>query len=154
MIPLRAISAQAIAEGLITNYISRWGVPEQIVSDNGPEFANVMLTDILKILAAKNMHITARNPQANGLAENQVKTVKDMLASYIDADQRNWEDFYPICQMFINSTISQSTQFTPYMMMTGREMNQPSVPHLKQQLQAYPVETGEVYVRKLIESML
>ena len=155
LIPLRAISAQAIAEGLITNYISRWGVPEQIVSDNGPEFANViMLTDILKILAAKNMHITARNPQANGLAENQVKTVKDMLASYIAADQRNWEDFYPICQMFINSTISQSTQFTPYMMMTGREMNQPSVPHLKQQLQAYPVETGEVYVRKLIESML
>ena len=154
LIPLRSISAQAVAEGLINNYISRWGVPEQIVSDNGPEFANVMLSDILKILAAKNMHITARNPQANGLAENQVKIVKDMLASYIAADQRDWEDFYPICQMFINSTTSQSTHFTPYMMTTGREMNQPSVLHLQQQLQEYPIETGEVYVRKLIETML
>ena len=57
------------------------------------------------------MHITARNPQANGLAENQVKTVKDMLASYIAADQRG---FLANLSMFINSTISQSTQFTPY----------------------------------------
>ena len=154
LVPLRAISAPAITEGLINNYISRWGVPEQIVSDNGPEFANVMLSDILKILAAKNMHITARNPQANGLAENQVKTVKDMLASYIAADQRDWEDFYPVCQMFINSTVSQSTHFTPYMMTTGREMNQPGVSYIEKHLKDYPVETGEVYVRKLMETML
>jgi hypothetical protein len=113
-----------------------------------------MTTDVLKLLGARSFRITPINPRANGQAENQVKTVKDMLASYIAADQRDWEDFYPICQMFINSTVSQSTHFTPYMMTTGREMNQPGVSYFEKHLKDYPVETGEVYVRKLMETML
>ncbi|GFU03629.1 uncharacterized protein TNCV_199761 [Trichonephila clavipes] len=38
LIPLRKASAQAIANALFENYISRYGAPISLISDNGPQF--------------------------------------------------------------------------------------------------------------------
>ncbi|GFX61253.1 retrovirus-related Pol polyprotein from transposon 297 [Trichonephila clavipes] len=38
LIPLRKASAQAIASALFENYISRYGAPISLISDNGPQF--------------------------------------------------------------------------------------------------------------------
>ncbi|GFY21214.1 hypothetical protein TNCV_3992581 [Trichonephila clavipes] len=41
LIPLRKASAQAIAKALFENYISRYGAPISLISDNGPQFIYV-----------------------------------------------------------------------------------------------------------------
>ena len=128
--PLKDVSAQSICEALL-NIFTNHGVPEFIISDNGVEFANYLTKDVLKLLGARNFHITPINPRANGQAENQVKTVKDTLSMLIKKDQRDWSMFIRLVQMRYNSTVNQATGFSPYFLMNGREMPSPDHDHIQ-----------------------
>ena len=128
--PLRDVSAQSISEALITIFTNH-GVPEYIISDNGVEFSNYLTKDVLKLLGAKQFHITPINPRANGQAENQVKTIKDSLSMLIKKDQRDWSMFIKLIQMRYNSTVNQATGFSPYFLMNGREMPIPDHDHIQ-----------------------
>jgi hypothetical protein len=60
-------------------HFSRHGIPETLMSDNGPQFAS---DDFARFAAAWDFkHITSspRYPQSNGLAEKTVQTVKSIL---------------------------------------------------------------------------
>jgi len=128
--PLKDISAQSISEALVTIF-THHGVPEYIISDNGVEFSNYLTTDVLRLLGTYKFHITAMNPHANGQVENQVKTVKDMLSMLVSKDQRDWSLYIRLVQMKYNFTVNQSTGFSPYFMMNGREMPIPDQQHIQ-----------------------
>jgi len=128
--PLKDVTAHSISEALITIFTNH-GVPEYVISDNGVEFANCLTSDVLKLLGARKFHITPLNPRANGQAENQVKTVKDMLSMLIKKDQRDWSMFIKLVQMRYNSTVNQATGFSPYFLMNGREMPMPDHEHIQ-----------------------
>jgi hypothetical protein len=128
--PLKDITFQSISEALVSMF-THHGVPEYIISDNGVEFSNYLTTDVLKLLGTYKFHITPLNPRANGQAENQVKTVKDMLSMLVSKDQRDWSSYIRLVQMRYNSTVNQATGFTPYFMMNGREMPTPDHEHIQ-----------------------
>ncbi|KAL0175066.1 hypothetical protein M9458_031034, partial [Cirrhinus mrigala] len=73
---------KASSEGVIQKLVSiiaRFGILEQIVTDNGPQFRSQVFTDFIK--AYEIIHITSSPyyPQANGMAERAVKTAKTIL---------------------------------------------------------------------------
>ena len=86
---------------------------------------------MLKLLGAKQFHITSINPRANGQAENQVKTIKDSLSMLIKKDQKDWGMFIKLIQLRYNSTVNQATGFSPYFLMNGREMPIPDHDHIQ-----------------------
>jgi hypothetical protein len=69
---------------------------------------------------------TAYNPQANGYAENQNRTVKDMLAMYVNEQQTNWAKFLPVLAHAYRTTVNSITGYTPYFANQGREARQPA----------------------------
>ena len=131
IVPIKSVSAISIAEAMISVFTDH-GVPEYLITDNGTEFSNVLLEDVMELLAAKHMHTTPVNPQANGLAENAVKTFKNMLASMISKDQRDWDKFVKLVKMQYNTTVNSATGFTPFFFMMGREMSQPTEEHIRE----------------------
>lgn len=66
--------------------ITVFGLPEVIVTDNGPPFDSLELSDYCKRMGIQLMHSPAYHPQSNGLAERSVGVVKlNLLKQMLDA---------------------------------------------------------------------
>ena len=55
---------------------SRYGLPEQIVSDNGPQFCSEEFACFMKENGIKHILCSPYHPSSNGLAEIFVQTFK------------------------------------------------------------------------------
>ena len=55
------------------------GIPEEIRSDSGPQFASHLFTEFMKDWSIKHSTSSPRNPRSNGQAESAVKIVKGLL---------------------------------------------------------------------------
>jgi hypothetical protein len=94
-----------------------------LITDKGTDFVNKQLKHWCKVVGTDKKHTTPANPRADGLAENAVKTVKDMLVSYINAFQTNWDLYLPLIQYDYNTTVNIATGYEPYFLMYGRTAN-------------------------------
>ena len=58
---------------------ARSGIPEILVTDNGPQFASNEFKAFVKSWSFNHTTTSPRYPQSNGKAENAVKTVKHLF---------------------------------------------------------------------------
>ena len=79
-------SSHAGAAGLVgclRSLFATFGVPEELSSDGGPEFAAELTRDFLVRWGVKHRVSSAYNPQSNGRAEVAVKATKRLLRSNV-----------------------------------------------------------------------
>ncbi|CAH8498443.1 unnamed protein product [Dicrocoelium dendriticum] len=81
-----ATSAGTI-EKLRTTFAT-FGLPETLVSDNGPAFASVEFSTFLNSNGIKHITTAPYHPSSNGLAERAVQTVKKLLMKQPNAPLR------------------------------------------------------------------
>ena len=60
---------------------ARWGIPVQIVIDNGPQFASQAFEKFTSLNHIKHITTSPYHPATNGLAECFVQTLKQALHS-------------------------------------------------------------------------
>ncbi len=65
-IPLLETSAAACAKALTFTLISRFGVPEMITSDRGPQFTSNLWFQLYEMLNISHKQTTAYHPESNG----------------------------------------------------------------------------------------
>ncbi len=56
------------------------GLPEQIVTDNGPQFVSEDFATFIKAIGIKHIRSAPYHPASNGLAERFVKSMKQIMA--------------------------------------------------------------------------
>jgi hypothetical protein len=125
-IPIRSKGATDVAVAL-ASVLETWGVPDIILSDRGTEFQNSVMTAIREIFGYKHIKTTAISPQGNGQAEAVMKVVKTTLASFVQDHQRDWSKYLGVLKMSVNGTVNTVTGYSPYFLMTGREMSSPTL---------------------------
>ena len=79
-IPLTSTSAESCANALIT-WISKYGIPETIVTDNASNFTSNLFSEISRSLAIDLKHTTTYNPECNGIIERCHRTLKTALTT-------------------------------------------------------------------------
>lgn len=107
---------------------ARHGVPEELVTDNGPQFASHTFTEFAKAWGFRHVTTSPHHPSANGEAEHGVQTVKKIL--------KQNDPFLAL--LSYRSTPSKTTGFAPAQLLMGRQLRS-TVPCLPAVLQpAWP----------------
>ena len=82
-------TSQSLCKSLKSMF-SRYGVPDIVISDNGPQFAAAEFSEFANKGAFKHDTSSPHYPQSNGKAENAVKTVKWLLTKCCKAGQSEY----------------------------------------------------------------
>ncbi|XP_003729725.2 uncharacterized protein K02A2.6-like [Strongylocentrotus purpuratus] len=111
---LQRTTAPAVIKRL-KRHIGRYGVPEIIVSDNGPPFSSRDFAEFAKEMGIKHNTISPHNSKANGKAESAVKTAKRLLTKCKDTG-----DNVDLALLNVRNTPTQGTQTSPAQRFMGR----------------------------------
>uniref|UniRef100_A0A3Q2QUM5 Gypsy retrotransposon integrase-like protein 1 n=1 Tax=Fundulus heteroclitus TaxID=8078 RepID=A0A3Q2QUM5_FUNHE len=91
---------------------ARYGIPEEVVSDNGPQFSSEVFKDFAHEMDFKHVTSSPQNPQGNGHAERAVQTAKRIL------QQKD-----PLLALMIyRSSPHSSTGVSPAELLLGRKI--------------------------------
>jgi hypothetical protein len=123
-------TADSVISWLVENVVLRHGVPHVIITDKGSENCNSIMDDVMKVLGCTHINTTPHNPRSDGLAENQMRTLKEQLASWTNKFQTDWDVHLQKAAHAYRTTINEATGFTPFYLMHGRECNGPTQEHL------------------------
>ena len=83
--PMESTTA-AVTIVAIRNLFARYGLPEELVSDNGPQFISHEFKNFLKENCVKQTLCPPYHPASNGLAEKHVQTFKHMFKKHVGTD--------------------------------------------------------------------
>jgi len=76
---------------VIRHWFSSYGLPMEVVSDNGPQFGSAEFNDFLQRNGVKHTLSPPYHPSSNGAAERSVQIVKDNLKKHLLAEHKNLE---------------------------------------------------------------
>ncbi len=134
-VPVRDKTAPAVVTAL-TDIFMRHGAPVRMVMDNGKEFKNRLCKDVCAVLETKMIHITPVNPRSNGLAENQMRTLKDMVSAHVNAKQNNWSEHLSAVAHVYNTTVNHAVGYTPFYLNYGRQCATPDTEYLTSRIKS------------------
>jgi transposase InsO family protein len=100
---------------------SRWGLPKQIVSDNGPPFSSTELRNYCQGLSIEHIFSAPYHPASNGLAEVTVKALKRVIKKAIHEKQDINKALWTYLLYYRNTTHSTTGQ-SPAMLLQGRRL--------------------------------
>jgi len=117
--PIPQLDSKTTAHALLS-YICINSMPLKIITDNGPAFANELMTELSLLLGLQNTFITPYNSKSNGKVENAHKTMQTMVRAYIDEYPDDWDTLIPLIEFAMNTSISDVTNYTPFFLHFGR----------------------------------
>ena len=122
--PMPNIEAKTTAEILVKEFITRYGTPLHIHTDQGTQFEAELFQTMCQILGIQKTRTTPFRPQSDGQSERNIRTITNLLAMAVKK-QDEWDEFLPFVLMAYRATPHETTEFTPNLMMFGRENNIP-----------------------------
>ena len=104
-----------------TNIICRFGIPSEIVCDNGTQFISDRTRQFCEDRGIKLITSTPRYPQANGLAESSNKTIINSIRKRLRSAKGRWVEELPSVLWANRTTPRTSTGQTPFSLVYGCE---------------------------------
>jgi hypothetical protein len=104
-------TAEEVCYGLKHYVFAYFGLPNILQSDNGLEFKNTLVRNLLETWegSCKMIHGRPRHPQTQGLVEQSNGTMERMLSSMIHQFNNNqWVEFLPTIMYNMNTQLSSS----------------------------------------------
>ena len=111
---------------LVTEVISRFGVPLQIHTDQGRNVESVLFKEVCMLLDIEKTRTTPLHPQSDGMVELLSRILEAMLSKFVQESQRNSDQILPLLAMAYRSAIHESTGCTPNELMFGRDVRLPA----------------------------
>ena len=151
-VPLQTQTAEVVAKACVTHFFSRFGAPLQLHTDQGKNFDSKLFKEICALMEITKTRTTAYRPCSNGQVERYNRTLLQMIRCFLQGYPNTWDENLPYLISAIRSTVHRQTNYTPNMMMLGREVTMPvevmlgtaEVNHNDDQPASYVTQLGEV----------
>lgn len=123
-IPMKEITTEHVAEALV-GVFSRVGVPEQILSDRGPQFVSEVSDHVFRLLGISRVNSSPYHPQSNGQCERLNGTLKQMLRKVSTNRPREWDRLLPSILFAYRELPQDTLKFSPFELVYGRTARGP-----------------------------
>ena len=100
--PLAGITATDVSSAFCRDWISVYGPPDIVLTENGPQFASLFFQGVCNLMGIRNLYTSTYNPHTNGQVERFNKTLVDMLMHYIEDHQDNWDELVSVIALAYN----------------------------------------------------
>jgi hypothetical protein len=121
---IQDVTAEGARRALV-DYIGRYGCPTRILSDNGPQFVNDVIADLIRIIGTEHVKTLAYSKEENAIVERANKEVLRHLRALVFAVGTNtdWSLRLPLVARIMNSTVNETTGVTPASLLFGNTIN-------------------------------
>lgn len=120
------LDAEGFADLFLSNIIAKYGLPDSIICDRDPRWANKFWTALSKQLGSRNLLSSSHHPQHDGQTEVLNKYIGTLLRTYIKNDRADWASWLHAIEFAYNSSIHSSTGYSPFFLLRGFEPKTPS----------------------------
>ncbi|XP_064470103.1 uncharacterized protein K02A2.6-like [Ornithodoros turicata] len=86
-------TAQTVASTFMATWVARFGVPDEVITDRGPQFESHLFRAFTKFLGTARLRTAAYHPACNGLVERLHRHLKQALIAH--GDRNRWSEFLP-----------------------------------------------------------
>lgn len=118
--PLPDKSAKTVARALVEKFFLKYITPKTLVTDKGTEFMNKVMTEICDFLKIDQKTSAPYHHETIGGLENSHKSLGNYLRNFANEDQFTWDTYLPYFTFSFNSTVHESTGFTPFELIFGK----------------------------------
>jgi hypothetical protein len=90
------------------------GLPNNIISDRGPQFASQLWKEILNTLNIQRNLSSAYHPQSDGQTERLNQNLEQYLRIYANHEQSNWKNNLCLAELAYNATPHDAIDTSPF----------------------------------------
>ncbi|XP_072035947.1 uncharacterized protein [Amphiura filiformis] len=111
--PLANITTESVAQALCEIF-SEWGLPEQILSDQGTNFLSKTMKELYKLMQIEPNIAAPFHHETAGLVENFNGTIKSMLRTLTETQLKEWDKYLPLFMFAYREVPQASLGFSPF----------------------------------------
>ena len=123
-VPVRSTKAKPTAKVLFDLFITHYGFPARLHSDQGKQFESAIIRELCNLAGIQKSKTTPYHPQGNPV-ERFNKTLISMLGTLADDKKKNWKAYVGPLVHAYNCTKNDATGYSPFYLMYGRQPRLP-----------------------------
>jgi hypothetical protein len=94
----------------------------ELHSDKELQYESEIFTEVCELMGIVKTRCTTMNPQSNGFLEHVNHTICDMINCLMVDSPFSWNQLLRLAMLAYNTSVQESTQETPAIMMFGRQL--------------------------------
>ncbi|CAB0043629.1 unnamed protein product, partial [Trichogramma brassicae] len=149
-IPIADMSAPTVARAFYDGWISFFGTPLTITTDQGAQFDGKLLAELCKLVGAKHVHTSPYHPQSNSMVERLHRTLKAALKC---SPETPWTLALPGVLLGLRTTFKEDLQASPAEMVFGTSLRIPGELMMQQDTDKTPPSDFVLALRRLFKAI-
>lgn len=122
--PLPDIRAETVASVFVEQYISRFGVPDKITTDQGRQFESRLFEELTKIMGICRIRTTPYHPQGNGMIERWHRQLKVSIKA--QPNPNDWSKRLPLILLSLRTCVKSDLGVSPAELVYGQTLKLPA----------------------------
>ncbi|GKA31533.1 reverse transcriptase domain-containing protein [Tanacetum coccineum] len=115
------ITGSQVKKFVWDNIVCRFGLPGEIISDNGKQFRDNPFKDWCEKLCIRQCFASVKHPQANGLVERANRSLGEGIKAQLGEKNKNWVEEISHVLWAHRTMIKSSNGETPFSLTYGTE---------------------------------
>ena len=120
--PMVDMTAETVAKTFYTTWISRFGCPQRITTDQGRQFESSLMVSLTNLMGIQRCRTTPYRPQCNGMIERWHRTIKAAIMCH---ENSNWCDILPTVLLGLRTAVKDDLQCSPAELTYGTQLRIP-----------------------------
>nr|GEY87754.1 reverse transcriptase domain-containing protein [Tanacetum cinerariifolium] len=108
------ITGRQVKKFVWDNIVCRFGIPGEIISDNGKQFSDNPFKDWCDKLNIAQRFASVKHPQSNGLVERANRSLRERIKARLGEGNKNWVEELPHVLWAHRTMIKSSHGDTPF----------------------------------------
>jgi Integrase core domain/Integrase zinc binding domain len=119
-VPTADQTASTLALALVDRWITCYGIPIVVLTDNCSNFASKFMAVVTRMLGIKHVYTSSYGPSTNGQIERFNATLADSL-TILSASDKDWDQVVGIACHAYNGSVHSSTGYAPFELACTRD---------------------------------